>query len=104
MNQIFVNVSGHHFKAWTYLVETEQDKTRVITYSGKIGLPLDELQKHPREFEKSDEVTEYIHNKIREKKYKKYRTMPADVYFGTIDNREPILNLVKKIEEYSCEA
>jgi len=95
---VFVNIQNGSFKVWGYDAFTQESgKSEIITYWGKIGLPMHKLRKNRKHFPSWCKAHDYVMDKIKEKKCKGYKLMKNHKYFGAMDNKS-LSSLVQMIE------
>lgn len=100
MQIVWVNIKDNHFKIWGCDCFTQANgETEVIAYYGKIGLSMQKLHKHRKEFNTYADAYDYIRNKIDEKACKGYMTIANGKYFDLINCEKPLSTLVKYIEK-----
>lgn len=99
---IYVNIDNQHFKVWGYdsFVKCDNGETTVITYWGRIGLPMCRLRKNEMTFPIKEKAQDYIWNKIQEKIKKGYVAMPNWQYFEAITEEKPLYQLINLIQIY----
>ena len=95
---VFLNISSGSFKVWGYDAFSQKSgESEVITYWGKIGIPMHKLRKNRKEFNRWGEAYDYVIMKIKEKKCKGYRMMKNYKYFDAISDK-PLSSLIQMIE------
>ena len=99
---VYVNIDNQHFKVWGYdsFVKHDGEETTVITYWGRIGLPMYKLRKNEIIFPIKEKAQDYIWNKIHEKIEKGYMAMPNWQYFEAISEEKPLYQLINLIHIY----
>jgi predicted DNA-binding WGR domain protein len=84
METVYVNIKDNHFKVWGCDCFSSDSESEVITYWGRIGVPMQRLQKNRKKFGSFAEASGYVMRKVREKRAKGYESMPNHVYFGAV--------------------
>lgn len=99
---VYVNIDNHHFKVWGYdsFVKHDSEETTIITYWGRIGLPMCRLNKNKLTFPIKEKAQDYIWNKIQEKIKKGYISIPNSQYFEAISQEKPLYQLINLIHIY----
>lgn len=97
---IYFNIEPGHFKVWGFDVFKGENgyPSTVITYWGRIGVPMERLPKNKKEFLTYREAYDYAWSKIFEKQAKGYYPMPNWQYFGAIYEEKPIGQLAGLME------
>lgn len=109
---VFVNITENHFKVWGYdwFSNTQNSENELIAYYGRIGLPMQHLNKHRKTFACWYDARMYIKKKIDEKICKGYVALPNSMYFQMIQSPRGIaalIGIIKKMESvymtyYNC--
>ena len=99
---VYVNIDNLHFKIWGYdsFVKCDNGETTIITYWGRIGLPMDKLRKRETIFPSKEKAQDYIWEKILGKIGKGYVAMPNWQYFEAISDEKPLYQLINLIHVY----
>jgi predicted DNA-binding WGR domain protein len=102
MELIYVNMNGNHFKMWGFdlFQNTITGQTDMVSYWGRIGVPMSKLTKKTKTFKTYADAYDYTWDKMREKQDKGYWTMPNSQYFGAINDEKPLFQLVNLINCY----
>ena len=104
--EIYFNINDNHFKIWGFdcFRSTNGGKHTLITYWGKIGLPMERLQKKEKYFENWHDLYDYIWDKMKEKiDLHGYYVMPNSKYFDAINSEKPLSQLIRLMECYKKE-
>jgi len=96
---VFVNITAGHFKVWGYDFFSSDNGGQVITYWGRIGLPMQHLTKNNKHFENSGDGFDYCRKKCDEKFCKQYKAIPNWLYFSLIETATGIAKLIKIIKQ-----
>ena len=97
---VFVNISDNHFKVWGHdgFCSDKTGEHEIITYWGRIGLPMYRLQKHKKYIDNFHDARKYIFAKIAEKICKGYKGIPNGMYFQMIQSPRGIAALIEKVK------
>lgn len=97
---VWVHINNGHSKVWGYDCFTQEatGETEVITYWGRIGLPMHKLQQKRKQFPRFFDAYDYIRAKVDEKDFKGYKRMPNHQYFGLIHQDAPLSLIYAAIE------
>lgn len=105
-SEIYFNIELGHSKIWGYdfFSNDKEKKYTVITYYGKIGVPMYRLRKHEKKFTEYGKAYDYIWEKIRKKtNCNGYYQMPNSQYFDAILNGKPMSQIINLMEIYRKE-
>lgn len=99
-SSVWVNIESGHFKVWGFDAFHQEDtgEGRIITYWGKIGLPMHKLRKHEKTFTSWGDAYNYARAKVDEKLWKGYKAIANGKYFDFIYNDKPLSELIQAIE------
>lgn len=98
MENVYVHIWDGHSKVWCYEVwhEKVNQSLYTITYWGRIGKQLNELQSKKKHWNKQMDAQHYIQGKMEEKIRKGYVRIPVEEYRKYIREGD-ILGLKQRI-------
>lgn len=97
---IYVNIESTSFKIWGYdLWKSLNNGTSIIfLYRGRIGLPMEKLQKYKKTFDSFEKAEIYISKALKRKKHKGYIKVKYYPYFKLISKGKPLWELLRFID------
>ena len=96
---VYCHIWDGHFKVWGYdSYKSDGGPFEFICYWGRIGVPMQRLQKRRREFSKFGEARAFLMAKLQDKELKGYVPIKNSVYFSAVDNNDftKIIGAVKR--------
>jgi len=105
VNEIYFHIDDGHSKIWGLDVFRGIDNhaTTVLTYWGRIGVPMDRLQKKEKDFKSYYDAYDFAWEKIQEKIAKGYHAMPNSQYFQLVLDEKPVWQIINLMRCYKKE-
>ena len=100
MSLIYVNALRNSFKVWggNLYVNIQTSQSELITYFGRIGMPMQKLRQHTKTFNSSTEAQDFFYKKMQEKRRTGYLPIENHIYFQYVDTK-PLSELMTLIEK-----
>ena len=97
---VYVNIKETSFKIWGYdfCLAEKNAKTILFMYRGRIGLPMEKLQRYKKVFDTLLEAEQYLKEALQRRKYKKYVKVKYYPYFKLISANKPLWEVLRYIE------